>query len=144
MKKFDFPSMFEIYENCWATIGVYSANPMCFAVQIWCQEGPVSTLTTYCGNQADPETLISRNQAFVDVNNNPLAPEWLEEQEIAKPVILNGRPVIVRSGYCGYSLYEFSEEKLAEMDPKGWASHCESYAAAYKKEQRKLERRRGR
>ena len=91
MKKFDFPSMFETYKNCWATIGTYAADPMCFAIQIWDQEGPVSTLTQCFGSKSDPETLISRNQAFVDVNNNPLAPEWLEEQEIAKPVILNGR-----------------------------------------------------
>ncbi len=52
----------------------------------------------------------SENQAYLDTNNCPWAVEFLQDNEIAKPV--DG--VIGVSGFCTYPLYEFNLESKWE------------------------------
>ena len=50
------------------------------------------------------------NQAFVDVNNCPWMPEFLEKNGIATPTGVMGQ-----SGFCLYPLYKFDLSKLEEL-----------------------------
>lgn len=57
------------------------------------------------GNQLSDSN--KKNLAFVDVNNNPWLPEYIEKYALGKPTGHSGT-----SGYCTYPEYEFDLEKL--------------------------------
>lgn len=50
---------------------------------------------------------LEENQAFIDINNNPWAEEFLEKNNIAYYTGISAP-----SGYCIYPLYEFNLSKL--------------------------------
>ena len=52
---------------------------------------------------------LRRDHAFVDTNNCPWAPQFLQEHNLAKPVGAVGH-----SGFCDYPLYKFDLSKLEE------------------------------
>ena len=76
------------------------------AVQLTTAKAPWEPYATLTVN-LDGERLDSSNQAFVDTNNCPWAPEFLEDNGIAKPT-----GVTAKSGFCTYPLYEFSRDAI--------------------------------
>ena len=50
----------------------------------------------------------------------------MESLDGAKKVTVNGIPVIGRSGYCTYPLYEFDEKLLCELDAAGYKEHLKN------------------
>ena len=73
------------------------------AIQMWCEEDgfkePFATLTVNLGGEKLPS-----NQAYVDVNNCPWAEQFIEDNELGRPMFL-----FKKSGFCQYPLYEFIE-----------------------------------
>ena len=51
---------------------------------------------------------LEPNQAYVDINNNPWALDFIEQNKLGKFI---GR--YAHSGYCTYPLFEFDLSKLA-------------------------------
>ena len=82
-------------------------------------------------------TLLPRNCAFIDTNNNPTAEEFLRSIG-ARQYERFGEPVYGYSGFCRYPLYEFPEDLLREMDADGYEKHCKSYGGAFLMAQRKM------
>lgn len=80
------------------------ANNKTLAVQLMCEDGPFATLTV---NLPESKKHCNGNRAFVDVNNCPWACDFLESNELAKPLYRYGF-----SGFCTYPLYEFNLDKL--------------------------------
>lgn len=119
-KKISFPGYSRVY-NCVASVDSYAVDRSCFAVQLWDEDGPVATITKYLGKTG------ARNRAFVDINNNPTIPWWMEKTGLGRFVEKDGRPVCRVSGMAVYPLYEFNEDLLEELDPEGWHRFCESY-----------------
>ena len=73
------------------------------AIRAWSMEdGPIATITV-CIDGENPKP----NEAFVDTNNCPWAPKWIEENVLGRPTGL-----IARSGYCDYPLYKFYDYQL--------------------------------
>jgi len=128
MKTFDFETPYATYRDCYLRVCSYSYNPLCLAVRVENQEdGPITTLTVNLGEDIGNDSIIRENQAFVDVNNNETAAEFLAENGIAEPVTRFGEPVVGYSGWCAYPLYAFNPEILEEADPVGWAEHMKLY-----------------
>lgn len=74
------------------------ANNGHMALQLYEEDGfPFATLTV---NLKDSGSL-PENQQYIDTNNCPFAPEFLEENGLGKFVGKYGY-----SGYCAYPLYE--------------------------------------
>lgn len=73
------------------------------AIQMWTEvEGfkePFATLTVNLGGEKLPS-----NQAYVDINNCPWAEQFIEDNELGRPMFF-----FKRSGFCLYPLYEFVE-----------------------------------
>lgn len=73
------------------------------AIRAWSmQDGPIATITVCLDGQKHKP-----NESFVDTNNCPWAPEWIEENRLGRYA---GRKA--RSGYCEYPLYSFDEVQL--------------------------------
>lgn len=71
-------------------------------LQMWCEDGPYATLTVNLSNGC-----AGKNLAYVDANNYPWAPKFLEENGIAE-----NTGIIGYSGYCSYPLYTFNMNKI--------------------------------
>jgi hypothetical protein len=68
------------------------------AIRAWSMEdGPIATITVCLDDDR-----LEPNQSYVDTNNCPWAPEWIEENGLGRNT---GKRA--RSGYCTYPLYEF-------------------------------------
>ena len=68
------------------------------AITAWSMEdGPIATITVCLD-----DSRLEPNQSYVDTNNCPWAPEWIEENGLGRNT---GKRA--RSGYCTYPLYEF-------------------------------------
>ena len=81
----------------------YSNNDN-LAIILRCENGePFSTLTVNLNQKLSP------NEAFVDINNNPTAVEFIEENGLGEAT---GR--VGFSGYCAYPLYKFDLTKIEE------------------------------
>ena len=66
---------------------------------------PYATLTV---NLPAPDSFLAdKTHAYVDTNNQPWAPDFLEKNGLAEPTGVMGR-----SGYCEYPLYHFFLDKL--------------------------------
>lgn len=73
------------------------------AIDLWSNaEGPIARLTVCLCDKS-----LKENQAYVDTNNNPMAPMFIEKYGLGKPT---GK--MKASGFCVYPLYEFDVEKL--------------------------------
>ena len=71
-------------------------------IQAWCSEGPFATLTT-CLSEDPTED----NYAYIDTNNNPWAPAFIEENGLGEDTGLRSR-----SGFCTYPLFRFNVDQL--------------------------------
>ena len=76
------------------------------AVALICNGELFAVLTV---NIDDTAWIKDPAMAFVDTNNCPWAPEFLEKNQLAKPP-----EIIGFSGMCCYPLYEFDLKKIAE------------------------------
>lgn len=80
-------------------------------VELWVDTGgwwePWATMTVCLGGAGDAF-------AFLDTNNFPEGPAFLEANGLAKPTGLEGH-----SGYCTYPLYEFTDKFFDECDEYG-------------------------
>ena len=102
MKEFALTNLFGQTEICTLSVSKYSNNGH-VAVQIWCEDGPYSTLTVNVnGIKKFPE-----NCSALDVNNFPNGTGLVKRLGIAKPT---GK--YLGSGFCSYPVYEFDMDKL--------------------------------
>ena len=75
------------------------------AITAWSRaEGPIAIITVCL-----EDIRLEPNQSYVDTNNCPWAPEWIEENKLG---IKTNRTA--RSGFCTYPLYEFDMERIEE------------------------------
>lgn len=88
---------YETYEHCTYSKRQYGNKHI--AIQLYCEEGPLATLTTNIpGIEAYP-----RNFSCVDTNNCPWGENLVDELGIGKPT-----GWYLRSGFCTYPVYEFN------------------------------------
>ena len=104
------PKSYEL--NTWGMIShvvLYKttyANNNTLAVIVEDSDGcPFATLTVNSSFSGG----LPENMQFLDVNNCPWAPAFLQEHGLAKPM---GKAL--RSGFCEYPLYEFDLTKIPE------------------------------
>ena len=112
----------------------YQITPVCMALFNQ-NEGACATvnLGTYCGNN----TIMPKNCAFIDTNNNPGLDKYIKERGYGEPYTRFGGEVTAQSGFCTYPLFQFNESKLKELDPDGYETYESNYKEAFTKEQRK-------
>lgn len=79
-----------------------------------------------CGNDEYTRSFIRDNCTFIDTNNNHGVEKTLESLG-AQPYTKWGSAVTMNSGFCSYPLYEFSNNVLQDMDPKGYEQHMDIY-----------------
>lgn len=72
------------------------------ALQMYDNEGPYATLSVNL-----PKEKCDDGEFFVDVNNCPWAPEFLEKKKIAKPTF-----DMAFSGFCCYPKYKLRKEMM--------------------------------
>lgn len=78
------------------------ANNHTLAIQSYCEDGPFATLTINI-----PGGCAGDNFAYVDTNNCPWAPRFLEENGLARDT-----GIIGYSGFCSYPLFKFNVDKI--------------------------------
>ena len=120
------------------TIADYQSEPMAMALLVNDEDdNEIGRLTVNIGSSIGNGTLIPRNCAFIDTNNNPGIEAFLEGIG-AKQYERFGEPVYGYSGFCRYPLYEFPDDLLREMDAEGYEKHCKSYGGAFMMAQRRI------
>lgn len=72
-------------------------------------EGPYAMLTVCLQDDLGLPYFLNEDEAFVDTNNCPWAPAFIEKYGLGKPT---GRTAC--SGFCEYPLYKFDLKKLKE------------------------------
>lgn len=81
------------------------------AICLMCYEGPYATITVnLLGQSAD----LPKSFAFVDTNNCPWAPEFIEKYDLGYDTGAVGY-----SGYCECPLYEFYLDRLKQIEADG-------------------------
>jgi len=79
------------------------------AILLWSIfDGPIARITVCLDDKE-----LHPNESYVDVNNCPWAPEWIEANRFGKPTGKTGQ-----SGYCAYPLFIFDMDRLAEYSPE--------------------------
>ena len=75
------------------------------ALMAWSRTvGPIATITVCLDDNR-----LKPNESYVDTNNCPWAPEWIEENGLGRNT---GKRA--RSGYCTYPLYQFDMKRIDE------------------------------
>lgn len=69
---------------------------------------PIATLTTNLDNGVCAAN--GEEYAYVDTNNNPTAEEFIKENKLGTPTLIQSP-----SGYCVYPLYKFDLNRLREI-----------------------------
>lgn len=119
------------------SIADYASDPMVMAVYAIAEDDEFdAVLSVNIGSSIGNGTLIPRNCAFIDTNNNPTAEDFLRSIG-AKQYERFGEPVYGYSGFCCYPLYEFPDDLLREMDADGYEKHCKNYGGAFLMAQRR-------
>lgn len=95
---------YETYPNCTMSLREYANGHA--AIQLYCEEGPLATLTV---NIPGIER-YDNNYSCVDTNNCPWAEELIEELGIGEPVGIG-----FVSGFCTYPVYKFKFEKIKNL-----------------------------
>lgn len=113
------------------------------AIQLYCDEGPFATLTKNLGDDSGNLSVISPFCAWVDINNNPEAEKFIQDNGLGEPYVRFGEPVVAFSEYCCYPLYIFNKARLEELDSKGTAEYEENYWKNVEKARKKLLKTRG-
>ena len=120
------------------SIADYASDPMVMAITATAEDDEFDlVLSVNIGSSIGNGTLIPRNCAFIDTNNNPTAENFLRSIG-AKQYERFGEPVYGYSGFCRYPLYEFPDGLLREMDADGYEKHCKSYGGAFLMAQRRM------
>lgn len=104
---------FRSYSCDWIEVENYIADGSP-AIMLWSfADGPIARITVCL----DDKTLRP-NEAYVDTNNCPWAPEWIEKNGFGEAT---GRTR--DSGYCTYPAYAFAINRLlAHIRPERWCS----------------------
>ena len=115
----DYDTSYDAVEKVNLELGTYKYGNGLY-VGLSCYEPELEDMDFY----GDVTTCILPLEPFmacVDTNNNNAEKitAFLTENGIAEPT---GRAL--SSGFCTYPVFRFSPEKLAELDPKGFAQHC--------------------
>jgi hypothetical protein len=104
----DIKTMYASYKVDFLSVDTYMADNS-LAITAWSRtDGPIAHITVCL--DANP---MKENQAYVDTNNCPWAPAWIEENKLGTKTNWRGR-----SGYCTYPLYEFDMERIEEERAK--------------------------
>lgn len=124
-------------------VGSYPSDPMVMSIRMETEAGePYATLSknfgNFVGNDEYTGSFIRDNCTFIDTNNNHGIEKTLESLG-AQPYTRWGSAVTMDSGFCSYPLYEFPNNVLQDMDPKGYEQHMNTYKTELPKEMRKLQ-----
>lgn len=96
------------------------------------------TMTVCLGNYQSETSFVQFGSSFIDINNFPETTKILQETGLAIPYLKFGEPVEAQSGFVIYPLYEFDKNKLAELDPAGFAQYQDAWAKQCTIEQNKM------
>ena len=108
MKTFKVTTMFGT-ELCTMSASKYADKAGHIALQLWCEDGPFATLTV----NLPQVRKMPKNVSAVDTNNCPWAIELIKRLGIGEPTWK-----YATSGFCGYPIFEFNLEKIAEYTGK--------------------------
>ena len=97
MKKFTVDTNFGSYENCTYMQRQYGNKHI--AIQLYCEEGPLATLTV----NIDGIENFPKNYSCVDTNNCPWAEPLIEKLGLGE-----WAGAYLNSGYCMYPVYKFN------------------------------------
>lgn len=103
MTKYTIKTSRETFENCRLELGQYTTGNL--AIEIYCDDDYFTTLTV----NLPEERKLSDGEAFVDINNNPWALDFIAENKLGENTGSVGF-----SGMCMYPLVRFNLQKLAE------------------------------
>lgn len=84
-------------------------NPKNLAIQLYNEDKEYGGLEPFAMLTVNLAPLSQKNLAYIDTNNNPWAPEFIEKYHLGKDTGLLGF-----SGYCAYPLYEMDLDELAK------------------------------
>lgn len=102
-KTFTLKTLWGTYNDITVSSRRYADNDS-LAVQLFSlSEGPFATLTV----NLDETKNLGENEAFVDINNCPWAPEFIRENDLGEPT-----DKMAASGFCVYPSYKFNLEKF--------------------------------
>lgn len=109
-------------------VGNYRSEPLCMS--LFAEKTNRLFLNNFnisanLGEHIDRDTIIPKYCAYVDASRRDAYDliNFLEENNLAKPYIRDGHTVKDRTGYTEYTLYQFNEKKLKQLDPQGCASY---------------------
>lgn len=94
----------------------------------------VSTLTFDNGPYLDNGVPIPKNCGWVDTKSMPHVEQFIQQTGLGRPVVIDGKPIVVQYEFEHHPLYQFNPEKLCQMDPKGYDRYSKGYASAYRSE----------
>jgi hypothetical protein len=72
------------------------------AIMTWGDYEPIAHITVCLDDDR-----LEPNQSYVDTNNCPWVPEWIEENKLGTKTNRTAR-----SGFCTYPLYEFDMKRI--------------------------------
>lgn len=119
----------------------YMNAPLAMCVQLNDHETkePYATLTVCLGNYQSEYSFVQHGCSFIDVNNLPFAQDLLEKTGLAEPYTKFGSVVEMQSGWVSYPVYQFNQDMLKELDPKGFEQYTKDWWKECQKEQTKIE-----
>lgn len=104
----DIKTMYASYKVDFLSVDTYMADNS-LAITAWSRtDGPIAHITV-CLDDAT----LGPNRSYVDTNNCPWAPEWIEENRLGAKTKWTAR-----SGYCTYPMFEFDMERIMEEKAK--------------------------
>ena len=99
----DIKTRYGNYKVDFLTADRYVADNV-LAIMAWGDYERIAHITV-CLN----DNRLKSNQSYVDTNNCPWAPEWIEENKLGIKTNWTAR-----SGFCTYPLYEFDMKRIEE------------------------------
>lgn len=103
--------------ECYLILNRYKADNT-LAIDLVSTDGEPITRLTVCVNPTYLSFSGITNMAFVDVNNNPTAMNFIDEYKLGEPVRIKDKIAIYKSGFCEYPLYKFDIDELRKYTIK--------------------------
>lgn len=97
--------------ECYIILNRYKADNT-LAIDLVSIDGEPITRLTVCVSPTYLSYTGFERLAFVDVNNNPTAMNFIDEYKLGEPVRVGNKIACYKSGFCEYPLYIFNLDEL--------------------------------